>query len=123
MGRKGLWLPPGDAQNTHGEDRAENPQFERGSDISHQPNSAHVHIGDDDNDQDCDRVVAPSNQLGKIKPKIVGEQHRVQRTQQERSAPVPPTRQKTPEITESSPRPAIKPAFNRHGGGELCRYQ
>src|ERR1700675_535832 len=65
----------------------------------------------------------PADDLRKIKRQVVGKKHGVRTAEKKRCGPVPPSRQKSPEITESGATPAIEAAFNWHCGGKFGGHE
>src|SRR5262249_27631127 len=97
----------------------ENKDGERGGKFADGLNAAHVDPRDQRNDEQRDGVVPPAGELRKVVAKIIRELHGVSRAEQKRGAPVPPSGEKSPEIAESGPYPAIESTLNRHGRGEF----
>src|SRR5882762_7132763 len=60
-----------------------------------------------------------SGELREIKAKIVGKEHGIDATEQERRGPVPPAGEESPEVAESGAHPAIEAALHGHSGSEF----
>jgi len=61
--------------------------------------------------------------IRKIIGQIIGEEYGIRTAEKERGGPVPPSREKSPEISECGAAPAIEAAFDRHGSGEFGGHE
>jgi len=79
--------------------------------------------GDDGDKREGDDPVLPAGDAGKIIGQIIGEEYGIENREKERGGPVPPSREKSPEISECGAAPAIEAAFDRHGSGEFGGHE
>jgi len=63
--------------------------------------------------------VLPPRHLWEVVEEIVREENSVDSTKQERSRPIPPACEESPEVTEGGARPTVEAAFHRHRG---CQF-
>ena len=121
MGRhewdKGIVVPFAQAEGDQDKNRQQDENFQRGGQFANQLNAAHVHIRDQGNQCYRDQVVFPADNSGKPELQIIRKEDGIGTSQQERSGPVPPACQESPEITKSGAYPAIEAALHGHGGG------
>ena len=116
-------MPVQESDHDHRDHRHEDKNLKRRRDLAHHLNAAHVDPGNDGDQSYRHEIVLPSRDSGKVVRQVIGEQNSVGSAQQKRCRPIPPSRKKSPEVSEGRARPAVKAAFNRHGSSKFRRHQ
>ena len=65
----------------------------------------------------------PARDPGKPELQIIGEEDRVNATQQERRRPIPPSCQKAPKVAERGTHPTIEATLDGHCRGQFSRNE
>jgi hypothetical protein len=99
--------------------RHENRKFQHRRHDAHQPNAADIYVCQQRDQRHRNQIMFPAHQRWEKSAQIIAEQHRVTAPEQPRSAPVPPARQESPEISEARAHPAVESAFDGNCGRQF----
>src|SRR5580693_2352807 len=93
--------------------------FEHDGNNTYHLNSAYIDPSNHRHNSYRDHVVFPTRDGRKEEAQIIRKENSIRAPKEKRSAPVPPARQKSPEVAEPRACPTIKAAFYRNCCGEF----
>src|SRR5581483_961310 len=120
---KRIVVPLAETDKGQAEHRQQNENLHRGGKLPYHTYAANIDVGDSRDQRDGNHIMLPAGDLRQPELKIVGEENTVDAAQQERSGPVPPPCEESPEIPKRGASPPVEPTFHRHHAGKFARYQ